>query len=96
MAKLTVKHTYYAERLEPIMAYEIEVNGASYDKGHQQTYNVVEGVYEGLNRLLKTLSMQGTEGEAVTVTGAELTEGAQQYLSDVFTSGKEIASITFE
>lgn len=94
MAKLNIEHTYY-ERLEAIMTYNVEMNGNNYDKGHLQTYNVVEGVEEGLNRLIYSLSIAGKQAEAVTVAGATLNAGTQQYISDKFTNNKEIASITF-
>jgi opacity protein-like surface antigen len=94
MANLTVKHTYY-ERYEPIMEYTLEMNGNTYNKGHESTYSVVEGVDVGLYRTVEALALAGIEGEAVTVSGVTLNAGSQQYLSDKFTNNKEVASITF-
>lgn len=94
MANLTVKHTYY-ERYVPSMSFDIEVNGNSYNIGNHQGYSVLEGVEEGLNRLLRSLSLAGIEGEAVMVTGATLNAGTQQYLVDKYTNNKEVASLAF-
>ncbi|GEM_PF-6571404 len=96
MIKLNVTYKKY-ERRGAIMSYIVEEdNGISYGKGTRATYNVVDGVAEGLNRLLESLYIQHREGEAVTVTGVELTQGAQTWLADLFTSNDAISELTFE
>jgi hypothetical protein len=94
MTVLTVKHTFY-ERYQPIMSYTLEVNGNTYNKGHEQTYSVAEGVEVGLYRTIESLALAGIQGETVTVSGVTLNAGSQTYLIDKFTNNQEIASITF-
>ncbi|MBM7598029.1 hypothetical protein JOC34_000386 [Virgibacillus halotolerans] len=95
MAELNVKYTKY-ERYTPFMMYEIELNGNTYDKGHKQPSNLLEGVEEGLNRLLSSLERENKESEEVTVSGVTLNEGTQQYLSDKYTNNVEIGNILFK
>jgi len=94
MAKLTVTHTLYG-RYIPIMTYEMEINGNVFEKGQMSTYNVLEGVEEGLNRLLGSLDRSAVQSEAVTVTGVVLNAGTQQFLSDKYTNNTQVASLTF-
>lgn len=94
MAKLTVKYTKYS-RYAPMMSYEIEVNGNEFNKGQMSTYNVVDGVQEGLNRLLASLDGAGVESEAITVAGVVLNAATQQHLTDKYTNNKQAASLTF-
>ena len=94
MAKLTVTHTLYG-RYVPIMTYEMEINGNVFEKGQMSTYNVLEGVEEGLNRLLGSLDRSAVQSEAVTVTGVVLNAGTQQFLSDKYTNNTQVASLTF-
>jgi len=94
MAKLTVTHTLYG-RYIPIMTYEMEINGNVFKKGQMSTYNVLEGVEEGLNRLLGSLDRSAVQSEAVTVSGVVLNAGTQQFLSDKYTNNTQVASLTF-
>ena len=94
MAGLTLKHVYY-DRYAPIMTYEMEVNGNVFQNGQLSTYNILEGVEEGLNRLLESLARAAVQSEAVTITGVVLNVGTKQYLTDKYTVQSEIASLTF-
>ena len=94
MAKLTVTHTLYG-RYVPIMTYEMEINGNIIEKGQKSTFNILEGVEEGLNRLLGSLDRSAIQSEAVTVAGVVLNAGTKQFLTDKYTNNTQVASLTF-
>ena len=94
MAKLTVTHTLYG-RYVPIMTYEMEINGNVFEKGQMSTYNILEGVEEGLNRLLGSLDRSGIYAEAITLSGVVLNAGTQQFLTDKYTNNTQVASLIF-